>query len=1542
MKEQSFCNKNEYEDLKKELDDHPSLITNNNNVTNNSVNDISKIEFEMFKDGPVWAKRLIPNRNNLYLIQTFKKIYKKIKNENKTETNNSESKQEKYTKISSNYEMLKNGGTVQFKIGSCEEYLNNSEKSERSHKNLITDDLWVNCIKETRKINFTNQIDNDNSEKKRKSKYKNHINIRDITASLNISNNNNQSSAFNQLNFKKNESSNTLFHLNNSNISRNIDDFDDDNFDEDLNNLNELIDDETNKKTNFFKNEYHDIMPFLMSSDIELHRLTISDFDIKSVYKDLYEKVKSDEYFDSFDLYLLGLIEFYRGKYISAYDCFYNSKLILKKSGTKTDNCFYLNLSKWLAFSAIIIFFAFLNSGVGKIHKEYNGVFKISIKESIILFTILNIKSSNDESNKDDGFLGLFCCGSRKTESDNHKLIKSPISNSKSKNLKDSDSKIIRLAKFLNKKHYNDLILNPNINTSYLDEYSNDNDEELHNIFGYLIKCENYTSIEGQSLKQISNIISSNLMEISVMNIDYNENLKEMRNNPNLQLELNKDDRNKIKNEALFTINNKHQENVKNKHNNLNENMNCFSTFCEIWYLNCIISIFNNLNPEINTLNNKESFFDKSLIILHDPNKCVFKLRDLDNYLAYLSHCFISDIKFNIAGNTQYLIDEEYNKKIDVILKNPLDSLKKNYATINTYNTMNTQEINDEKKVEKMNNSMHTQKSLISSISKEETKSDYFDETIILKSIISKYPKRIYAFLRFFSILFDTSHKEYNHNKLYSIAKNYFKNTTNNNYIYSMLCFVKVSIKINPIQTLNTLQTEFSSHMQYPSIYFYFSKLLSKPHCHALGISNNSEQTFLSLMPLLFEDLKQKSFYYLGQNSYLKGDYFKTFSYWKKIKFYTCFKLSKRKAMLIKGFLDKYSSVLSYYFDITLKIKMIKEVEFNKIVICEDSLLQMGYLEEEKYNELKSKMSNICEKENNGINTICNYDSYKELKFLITESSLKRGQKLNGMIKKVELFEGLFNNLYEKEEFFNLAKSEILMYVDHNFDECFTLLSKIILNNLSNIKSQIMLYKLIKYIAFINMNKLERNEIKMLNTLSYFTYKISHLKSVENKNVDVSYDDWIRVHINLSESLCLSGKHNKGLQILMSLLEIFGVYYVDEEIIYLSEIYKCKKKLIKRNAMDFEFLISMYSKNLVNDNIENNILNNQKEALDLRKKSMSIFNTHKNNVLKNDKISINVKEENNESFENLFENKKKMKRSLSIVHNNILTHSNLNKKLDIFSFQYNVSNIVKKDYNSNDNYLVEDNCNYNTKFRNSINNLIIDPNYTNVKRKSMKSIESAELKFDKNSEKIKITSNNSNNRNILIQDNYVHKSEDTFNGNKPTTQKFDSISKMQDFVNYLNTKVNFENHKDHHSLFLNIVSDPKILYNIGKICSKYMIKLELGMHCLYEYIILLKSSENYDLCEYAFTKKNKAIFWIGIIYIHLNQYSIAFNEFDKLMKYRDLYYNKKDYKMKHMFQIMDKFNSFYQTKSKQEKSYTGKALELIKLNKFQLQDLTKL
>ena len=189
--------------------------------------------------------------------------------------------------------------------------------------------------------------------------------------------------------------------------------------DENLKEITDKIEEEFNEyssETSFFKKEFHSIIPFLVLKNQMIHRLTLSDYEIKKEKKEFKMKLKMRR-ITPMDYYKKGLLHFYLGNYLKAFQNFKMSSLLRK------DNA---NIIKWLVFSAIKIIFS------TEKEKEHFESYDSSDESLYIL--------KNDIHKEKEGLINKInnifdCCISRKKESANNNKYQSSIFKENTKNL---------------------------------------------------------------------------------------------------------------------------------------------------------------------------------------------------------------------------------------------------------------------------------------------------------------------------------------------------------------------------------------------------------------------------------------------------------------------------------------------------------------------------------------------------------------------------------------------------------------------------------------------------------------------------------------------------------------------------------------------------------------------------------------------------------------------------------------------------------------------------------------------------------------------------------------------------------------------------------------------------------------------------------------------------------------------------------------------------------------------------------------------------
>jgi hypothetical protein len=144
---------------------------------------------------------------------------------------------------------------------------------------------------------------------------------------------------------------------------------------------------------------YHSILPFLLIKSREIHRATLSDYEIKLVIRAFKKKYKTNR-IDGMDYYKLGLIYFYSGKFLLAYSNFKTALKIAKKDA---------NMAKWLAFTCLVIIFCY---SVGSNNSNSkNSLINVKVDFSGIKnVVIVDVKEEYEE---EQSFL-FACCTNRK------------------------------------------------------------------------------------------------------------------------------------------------------------------------------------------------------------------------------------------------------------------------------------------------------------------------------------------------------------------------------------------------------------------------------------------------------------------------------------------------------------------------------------------------------------------------------------------------------------------------------------------------------------------------------------------------------------------------------------------------------------------------------------------------------------------------------------------------------------------------------------------------------------------------------------------------------------------------------------------------------------------------------------------------------------------------------------------------------------------------------------------------------------------------
>lgn len=139
-----------------------------------------------------------------------------------------------------------------------------------------------------------------------------------------------------------------------------------------LEDINNYIEENYNmiiSENSFLRKEFHSIILLLLISSNEIHRISLSDYEIKMIEKDFINKAKINR-LDGMNYYRLGLISFYQGRYNEAFARFYKAKSLRNNNSS---------ITKWFALSGMIVILGdrgkllFTNSSFKSFNLETNS-----------------------------------------------------------------------------------------------------------------------------------------------------------------------------------------------------------------------------------------------------------------------------------------------------------------------------------------------------------------------------------------------------------------------------------------------------------------------------------------------------------------------------------------------------------------------------------------------------------------------------------------------------------------------------------------------------------------------------------------------------------------------------------------------------------------------------------------------------------------------------------------------------------------------------------------------------------------------------------------------------------------------------------------------------------------------------------------------------------------------------------------------------------------------------------------------------------------
>lgn len=400
---------------------------------------------------------------------------------------------------------------------------------------------------------------------------------------------------------------------------------------DDMDNLNDLIEENYQvviTENSFLRQESHSILPFLFLSSREIHRMCLSDYEVKLVNKSIKNKIKNNR-LDWMDYYKKGLIKFYQAKY---FDSYMNFKAAYNMRSKDKE------VAKWLAFNVLIIVFcANVESGENS---------KFSLNDFTNSF--LNFNLGGGESKGSFGFNNNN--NNKGNFSNNNFGINSNLSNlnnNSSSNYFYGSFKIdfSKLDKINIKNEDQDYSRSTNINENISDEEDNalfsccSSRKAKIKTLAVSALTNTYQAEREQNLKlnksalcrELENILNELLNQLANEDLNFNKSENNKNNNNDYNNENNSDFLSK---ESAFKI--------------------------EIWWMLMIISVYVKIKPE-----------QKAFIKFYDPKHFVKKIKDKDVYLGYLAYAEYNSL-FNKNFNPENIFVEiiyKFPKRIEGYLK---------------------------------------------------------------------------------------------------------------------------------------------------------------------------------------------------------------------------------------------------------------------------------------------------------------------------------------------------------------------------------------------------------------------------------------------------------------------------------------------------------------------------------------------------------------------------------------------------------------------------------------------------------------------------------------------------------------------------------------------------------------------------------------------------------------------------------------------------------------------------------------------------------
>jgi hypothetical protein len=368
-----------------------------------------------------------------------------------------------------------------------------------------------------------------------------------------------------------------------------------------LEDINNYIEENYNlimSENSYLRRDFHSIIFFLILPCSEIHRICLSDYEIKIIEKSFISKGKINR-IDGMDYYRLGLISVYKNRFYEAFARFYKARQLRQNN---------YSIRKWLAFCGLLILFG----------HEGKAVFTYD--------SLINFNPSHETSNEPFSTKDFRTMSNHSTNNKKHDINKNLEEDSVINNQNNNVNYKINL---LNKNKYNETT-----KTNTDNNVNNKQDEEIEEEStsdGLFFSC--CTTRKGKT-KEKFNIIKFSTMS----NLSFNFSLKNndyYNNNTN----------NILYQFALFEF-------TLTKKDIINEVEDCLKTnilpeakqekdLLESWWLIMIISIFKHVNTRYSSL----------FSFNYDPKFCIKKIKEVEVYYSYLSYIDYLELTKGLASD---------------------------------------------------------------------------------------------------------------------------------------------------------------------------------------------------------------------------------------------------------------------------------------------------------------------------------------------------------------------------------------------------------------------------------------------------------------------------------------------------------------------------------------------------------------------------------------------------------------------------------------------------------------------------------------------------------------------------------------------------------------------------------------------------------------------------------------------------------------------------------------------------------------------------